>query len=187
VVPLAATVVVALVGGLTAWVVASSDHHPARHTSGSRCSVRVSGTHEQVAVGSRVPDFTLPTLDGRCAHLADYRGRPVIVNFWASWCNPCRREFPLFRAALDRHRHDRLAVLGVTHNDIVDDSRQFAREEGATWPLLVDDGNDVGNAFGVNALPKTFFIRPDGTLVARIYGLTSRKDLEAEIARILGP
>ena len=80
---------------------------------------------------------------------------------------------------------DRLQVLGVTHEDIPSDSRQFAGEQHASWPLLVDDGNVVADAFGVKAIPQTFFIRPDGTLAAHVYGLTSRRDLDGEIRRVV--
>jgi cytochrome c biogenesis protein CcmG, thiol:disulfide interchange protein DsbE len=138
-------------------------------------------------VGSPAPDFELPALDGSGdVRLADYRGRPVIVNFWASWCNPCRQEFPLLQQALRDHRAERLAVIGVTYQDIAPDSRTFVRQRRATWPQGVDDGGTVADAFGVRAIPQSFFVRADGTIAARIFGFTSKEALARPLNELLG-
>jgi cytochrome c biogenesis protein CcmG, thiol:disulfide interchange protein DsbE len=137
-------------------------------------------------VGSPAPDFVVPALDGNDQiRLADFRGRPVIVNFWASWCNPCRDEFPLLKSTLHEHTADRLAVIGVTYRDIADDSRDFVKKMQATWPQGVDEHRDVANAFGVRAIPWTFFIRPDGTIVARVFGITSQEKLDDPLRKLL--
>lgn len=138
-------------------------------------------------IGSPAPDFRLPALNGRGdVSLADYRGRPVIVNFWASWCNPCRKEFPLLKQALRDHRGRRLAVIGVTFQDIPSDSRSFVKQRDATWPQGVDDGGAVASAFGVRAIPQSFFVRPDGTIAARVFGVTSESALADPLAKLLG-
>jgi cytochrome c biogenesis protein CcmG/thiol:disulfide interchange protein DsbE len=138
-------------------------------------------------VGSPAPDFRLPALDGHGdERLADYRGRPVIVNFWASWCNPCRKEFPLIKQALRDHRAQHLAVIGVTYQDIPSDSRTFVKQKQATWPQSVDDGGAVASAFGVRAIPQSFFIRADGTIAARVFGFTSESALAGPLAQLLG-
>jgi len=137
-------------------------------------------------VGSPAPDFQLPALDGRGdVRLADYRGRPVIVNFWASWCNPCREEFPLLKQALRDHRAQRLAVIGVTYQDIASDSRGFVKRQRATWPQGVDDGGAVADAFGVRAIPQSFFVRADGTIAARVFGFTSEAALAGPLEELL--
>jgi cytochrome c biogenesis protein CcmG/thiol:disulfide interchange protein DsbE len=137
-------------------------------------------------VGSPAPDFVLPALDGGGdVRLADFRGRPVIVNFWASWCNPCREEFPLLKATLREHRADRLAVIGVTFQDIPDDSRGFVKKMASTWPQGIDDGGAIAKAFGVRAIPQTFFVRPDGTIAARAFGITSQDKLDDPLAKLL--
>lgn len=137
-------------------------------------------------VGSPAPDFQLPALDGRGdVRLADYRGRPVIVNFWASWCNPCREEFPLLKQALRDHRAQRLAVIGVTYQDIASDSRGFVKRQRATWPQGVDDGGAVADAFGVRAIPQSFFVRADGTIAARVFGFTSEAALAGPLEALL--
>lgn len=145
--------------------------------------VSVAGVAE---VGSPAPDFVLPALEGDGeVRFADFRGRPVIVNFWASWCNPCREEFPLLKKALRDHRADELAVVGVTFEDIPADSRRFVDKMGATWPQGVDDGGHVAEAFGVRAIPQTFFVARDGTIVARVFGITSQDKLDDPLAKLL--
>jgi cytochrome c biogenesis protein CcmG, thiol:disulfide interchange protein DsbE len=137
-------------------------------------------------VGSPAPDFVLPALDGnREVRLADFRGRPVIVNFWASWCNPCRDEFPLLKEALRDHRAEKLAVIGVTYRDIPADSRDFVKKMKATWPQAFDDDRAVADAFGVRSIPITFFVRADGTIAARQFGFTSAAALADPIGKLL--
>ena len=138
-------------------------------------------------VGSPAPDFRMPALNGNGnLSLADFHGRPVIVNFWASWCNPCRKEFPLLKKAVRDHRAQRLAVIGVTYQDIPSDSRSFVTRQGATWPQGIDDGGTVASAYGVRAIPQSFFVRPDGTIAARVFGVTSESALAGPLAKLLG-
>jgi cytochrome c biogenesis protein CcmG/thiol:disulfide interchange protein DsbE len=108
----------------------------------------------------------------------------VAVNFWASWCSPCRHEFPLLRSALGRHHASRLVVVGISYMDIASDARHFAADEHATWPLLFDDSGVAARAYGVDRVPQTFFIGPDGVLVSRLFGIASRRDLDHELHRI---
>jgi thiol-disulfide isomerase/thioredoxin len=107
------------------------------------------------------------------------------VNFWASWCNPCRQEFPLLENALRQHRADGLAVIGVTFQDIPYDSRDFVKKRSATWPQGVDNDGTVARAFGVRAIPQTFFVRADGTIAARVFGITSEAALADPLAKLL--
>ena len=135
-------------------------------------------------VGRPAPDFALPGLSGGSVALAEFAGRPVVVNFWASWCHPCREEFPLLKAALEKHEADGLEVIGVSYRDIAGDGRAFAADQGADWWLARDPDLRLAGAYGVNRIPQTFFIDRDGTIVSRVFGITSAKDLEAEIAKI---
>jgi cytochrome c biogenesis protein CcmG, thiol:disulfide interchange protein DsbE len=137
------------------------------------------------ATGDAAPTFTLPTLDHRCVRLAALRGSPVVVNFWASWCHPCRQEFPDLRAAYAEHHAAGLEIVGVTYRDIRSDSRQFAREQHADWILASDDDGDVAKAYGVKPVPQTIFIRPDGTIAAHIYGPVSKRELAKQLRTIL--
>jgi cytochrome c biogenesis protein CcmG/thiol:disulfide interchange protein DsbE len=177
---LAGVLTVGLVAGLLVAVLGDGSDSGGATRPGS-----VRGTGGDV--GSPAPDFRLPALDGHGdERLADYRGRPVIVNFWASWCNPCRQEFPLLKQALRDHRRQRLAVIGVTFQDIPSDSRAFVKRQQATWPQGVDDGGAVASAFGVRAIPQSFFVRADGTIAARVFGFTSGSALAGPLAELLG-
>lgn len=172
------------------WVVASSGSDGAEGAGGAPSSVDGSRCPTSVGsgpatVGERAPTFVLRGLDGRCVDLSALQGQPVMVNFWASWCNPCRREFPLFRDALRRHRAEDLQLVAVVYQDIPSDARRFANQFGADWPLPVDPEGTAADAYGVRAIPQTFFIRRDGTIVSRLYGITSRRELEQELDGIL--
>ena len=136
-------------------------------------------------VGSVAPSFELADLDGNPVRLEDLRGRPVIVNFWASWCMPCVEEFPLLRAVAERHADDGLAVVGIVYQDRSQAARDFMARNGATWPAAVDPGGKVAAAYGIVGPPETFFIGRDGTIVARQIGQFSAASLEQKVAAII--
>jgi cytochrome c biogenesis protein CcmG/thiol:disulfide interchange protein DsbE len=170
--------------GLVAGVLVAVLDNGSESGGGMRRGAVVAGAGPEV--GSAAPDFSLPALDGHGdVRLADFRGRPVIVNFWASWCNPCRQEFPLLQQALRDHRGERLAVIGVTFRDIPDDSRNFVSQMKATWRQAVDDDQAVAKAYGVRSIPLTFFVRADGTIAARVFGFTSEAALADPLAKLL--
>jgi cytochrome c biogenesis protein CcmG, thiol:disulfide interchange protein DsbE len=138
--------------------------------------------------GTTAPSFDLAKLRGSGrVSLADLRGHPAIVNFWASWCLACRDEFPVLRQAQARYAKDGLKIVGITYRDLPDDARDFARDHGATWTLAKGgDGDPVARAFGVRAMPQTFFIDASGKIVKRYFGNPGRPGLDAEINALLG-
>lgn len=135
-------------------------------------------------IGRAAPNFTLVDLDGGPVRLADLRGRPVIVNFWASWCAPCVREFPLLRAAAERHG-DELAIVGIIYQDRSEDARSFMERMGATWPSAVDPGGEVAVSYGIHGPPESFFIDRAGIVVDRQIGELSAAGLDAKLAAII--
>ncbi|HEX5040217.1 MAG TPA: TlpA disulfide reductase family protein [Candidatus Limnocylindria bacterium] len=135
-------------------------------------------------VGSVAPDFAVTDLDGNPIRLADLRGRPVVVNFWASWCGPCVEEFPLLEDAARRHRADDLAIVGIVYQDRSEAARTFMSRNGASWPAAMDPGERVAGAYGILAPPETFFIGRDGTIVARQIGQLSEASLSEQLAAI---
>jgi cytochrome c biogenesis protein CcmG/thiol:disulfide interchange protein DsbE len=137
------------------------------------------------AVGQVAPDFVLADLDGNPVRLADLRGRPVIVNFWASWCGPCVEEFPLLLDAAERHEADGLRIVGIVYQDRSEAARSFMDRTGATWPATMDPGERVASAYGILAPPETFFIGRDGTIVARQIGQFSAASLDEKVAAIM--
>jgi cytochrome c biogenesis protein CcmG/thiol:disulfide interchange protein DsbE len=136
-------------------------------------------------VGSVAPDFSLVDLNGEPIRLADLRGRPVVVNFWASWCGPCIEEFPLLRDAARRHAADGLVVVGIVHQDRTEAARAFMARNGGTWPAAMDPGERVATAFTIVGPPETFFIGRDGIIAARQLGQFSAASLERHLAAII--
>lgn len=138
------------------------------------------------AIGGQAPDFALTDLDGNPIHLADLRGRPVIVNFWASWCVACIEEFPLLRDAAARHADDGLVVIGIVHRDRSQAAREFMARNGGTWAAAMDPDERAAEAYGILGPPETFFIGRDGTIVARHFGQLSAASLDDKVAAIIG-
>ena len=137
--------------------------------------------------GVPAPDFILPSLDGRKVKLSDFRGKAVLLNFWATWCPPCKVEMPWFEDLQKQYAQDGLVVLGVA----MDDSEpatiaKFANELGVNYPVLL--GTDkVSDDYGdVQYLPTTFYIARDGTIVDKMTGLLDRKDIENAVKKTLG-
>lgn len=136
--------------------------------------------------GVQAPDFTLISLDGTKVKLSDYRGKAVLLNFWATWCSPCKVEMPWFEDLQKQYARDGLVVLGVA----MDDSgpakiAQFASEVGVNYPVLLGTdkiSDDYGN---VQYLPTTFYIGRDGLIVDKLTGLLDRKDIEEAVKKTL--
>ncbi len=139
-----------------------------------------------VRIGDRAPDFALADLDGDTVRLSDFAGRPVLVNFWASWCLPCVDEFPLFDAALREHGDEGLTVVGIVYRDRSEAARAFAERLGAEWPVVMDPGETVARAYGVFGPPESWLIGPDGRVASRQIGPYTAAELEAELERVLG-
>jgi len=136
-------------------------------------------------IGTPAPAFAAADLDGNPVRLADLRGRPVIVNFWASWCGPCVDEFPLLREAAAAHQADGLAVVGIVFRDNSEAARRFMARMGAGWPAAMDPGEEIAEAYGIYGPPESFFIDADGVVVARQFGALSRDDLDRHLTRLL--
>ena len=135
-----------------------------------------------INVGQQGPPLSGTTIDGRTVSLADFRGRPVVVNFWASWCIPCRDEFPLFKD--EEAAHPDLVFLGVVYKDSPDFARAFAAEQKANWPSLVDPDGSMATAYQMAAPPQTYFIDRSGIVRSRQIGEVSREDFERQYAAI---
>lgn len=136
-------------------------------------------------VGVAAPPIVGSTLDGAPFDLANYRGRPVVVNFWGPSCIPCREEFPQFLEKLDQHAADGLAIVGVLTDDPPEPARQFVAEYGATWPTVVDPGAALKRAYRVVARPHTWFVDRAGVIRSmQIGGPMTDAEFERHFARI---
>jgi cytochrome c biogenesis protein CcmG/thiol:disulfide interchange protein DsbE len=131
------------------------------------------------------PPLAGTTVDGRTASLADFRGKPVIVNFWASWCTPCIHEFPVFKDA--EARHPGLVILGVVYQDDPAAARTFATRLSADWTSLTDPDGTKAGAYLVVAPPQSYFIDGKGVVRSRQIGEMTAEELERQYAAIAGP
>lgn len=120
-------------------------------------------------VGKAAPSFALRDLEGELIELEDFRGRPVVLNFWATWCQPCIVEHPVLLAGAKRYE-GQVQFLGVVYQDETSKIRSFVAQRGAWGPSLVDDDGTVAIAYGVYGAPETFFITAEGTVAQKVTG-----------------
>jgi len=139
-----------------------------------------------IAIGDPAPAQPLPRLEGSGTEsLADYRGRWVLVNFWASWCVPCREEAPALEEFQREHGGERFTVLGIDTQDLSDDGRRFAREFALTYPQLHDGDGDFSDAFGTTGVPENYLIDPQGRVRLAFIGAIGEEYLADEVAPLL--
>ena len=122
---------------------------------------------ESPLIGREAPTFSLMGVDGETVDLAALRGRPVIINFWATWCQPCIYEHPILVEAARRYE-GRARFLGIIYQDDPDLIRRFVDARGAWGPSLIDSGSQVAIAYGVYGAPETFILDADGMIVEKI-------------------
>jgi peroxiredoxin len=137
-------------------------------------------------VGELAPDFAARDLNGNVVRLSQFRGRAVVLTFFASWCHPCEEELPVLEK-LQREAGPRVAVLAVSYNDLPPDSRAFAKRLGVTFPVLLENAeNTVAKHYGVHEIPITFLIDARGVVATTpLYGSGSRKALQPGIDTLL--
>src|SRR5690349_80201 len=140
--------------------------------------------------GQLAPDFTLHSLDGKTVHLSDFRGKAVLLNFWATWCEPCKIEMPWFVQLQKQYGSEGLQVVGIAMDDAsTDDIAKFASDMGVNYPILADKESlreAVGNEYGgVQFLPATFYIGRDGKVVDKVFGLKGRGEIEDDVKKAL--
>lgn len=136
-------------------------------------------------VGKPAPDFQLTTMDGKNARLADFRGKAVLLNFWATYCGPCRIEMPWFVDLQKKYAAQGFQIVGIDDEDVsLKELKAYTDEIGTNYPILL--GKDaVADAYGVEGLPTTFFIGRDGKVIDQSLGLASKKELEQRIQRAI--
>lgn len=166
----------------------------ARFKSSSQAAGQPSASAVQ---GKPAPAFTLEDLSGKKVSLADYRGKAVLINFWATWCTPCAIETPWLVELRNQYAAQGFEVLGISVDDIdrgdpvkLKEEKQgiarFVRKMQMPYPVLID-GDSIGQPYGgLDVLPSSFFVDRNGNLVAEQMGVTSKEDIEAKIKRALG-
>ncbi len=137
------------------------------------------------AVGKPAPAFALTALESAgTVELATYQGKVVVVNFFASWCIPCKQEHAALASAWSRYHTADVVLLGILYQDDPDAGREFMRRLGGGWPTAIDADGRVALSFGVFGIPETFFISPDGVIAGRHIGPIDDETLVAGIEAI---
>lgn len=165
-------------------------------TSGASTAIDESLAREEAPPA---PGFSLPILesgtlppglagrlegafaDGQLS-LDELEGVPVLLNFWASWCIPCREEAPLLQEGWRRYGRQGVLFLGLDMQDLTGDARDFLREFSISYPTIREPSNGVARTYGVTGIPETFFIAPDGNIVSHVIGVISEEQLAAGVA-----
>jgi thiol-disulfide isomerase/thioredoxin len=170
--PLALIVVAVVVAGMLYF----GFHHARRSGTGM----------PHLAKASIAPDFSLESIDGKSMKLSDLRGHAVLLNFWATWCSPCKIEMPWFVELQKQYGGQGLQIVGVAMDDASkEDIAKFAKDMGVNYPILIGK-ESVGDQYGgVPALPESFFIGRDGKLIDKIIGLKGKGEIEDDIKRAL--
>ncbi len=143
---------------------------------------------ETPMLGRTAPNFTLVDLHGNKVSLSDYKGHPVVLNFWATYCPPCKLEMPWFQELADKYQGQGLVMLGVDQDDgmAVSDVAASARKIGVTYPILMPD-DQVSKSYQLSDyIPQTFYINKKGMIVDQTVGAHSRDEMEADIEKTIG-
>ncbi|HEY8173906.1 MAG TPA: TlpA disulfide reductase family protein [Dehalococcoidia bacterium] len=134
-------------------------------------------------VGQAAPDFELRDLNGDEVQLSDLRGKVVWVNFWASWCKPCRQELPDIQKLYDEKRDEGLVVLAVNWQDNQETARDYAERLGLSLPVLLDGGGSVYDQYKLQGLPDSFFIDRDGNVATLQFGSLNESKMRERLAK----
>jgi peroxiredoxin len=137
---------------------------------------------QQAEINQPAPDFALTTLDGKTIRLSDLKGKPVIINFWASWCHFCTQEAPDLEAIYKQYHPRGLQLLGVGTDEAAK-LKAKAKELGLTYPIGANP--KAAEMYGVQGIPHSFFVGKDGKLISQVVGAVPRPELEAQVKKIL--
>jgi cytochrome c biogenesis protein CcmG/thiol:disulfide interchange protein DsbE len=152
-------------------------------------SQAASATPVSPLVGHTAPDFAISVYNrssGQTQRLADLRGHPVVVTFWASWCQPCQEETPILEAAYQKYAAQGVVFIGVDYEDKPDAAQAFLRQYGVTYPAGPDTSNgDSAIAYGVTGPPETAFVDRSGTVTQKIIGMLDDRTLDLTIQGLL--
>ena len=135
-------------------------------------------------VGQAAPDITLKDVDGHQFFLKDLRGKTVFVNFWATWCEPCRKEMPQIQALQEKFKDQGLVVVGLNYSESAETAKNYFSQEKYTLRNLLDPTSETFNRYGAGGIPKVVLIDKDGIVRYVQQGYSSRQDFAAEITKL---
>ncbi len=154
----------------------------------------VSGGQQEATIGIKVgeqaPDFTLVDLDGNSVTLSDFKGKVVFINFWATWCPPCRAEMPEIEAVYQEYKDKDVVVIGVHLANVIwfepeDKIRQFVQQGGYNWTFVTDTSGEVSANYQIVGIPTSFFIDREGIIQAVNIGAMTKRAMEAKLAEAM--
>ena len=138
--------------------------------------------------GTQAPGFTAKTFEGRQVSLADYRGKVVFIDFWASWCSPCRESLPIYDKLSADFGEENFTIIAVNLDETAADAKKFLSQHPVHYTVVADPDGDIPKTFGVSGMPSSYLIDRDGTIRQRHIGF-DKKDVEmlrAEVTKLLG-
>jgi len=137
-------------------------------------------------VGKRAPDFQLSNLEGQPVSLSDFRGTPVLLNFWATWCGPCRQEMPLIQGIFEEQTNENLVILAVNIGENSAAVKNFMQSGNYSFPVLLDTDRNVALQYNARAIPTTFFIDKDGTIqVIKVGAFSNMIEIKKDLSKII--
>ena len=143
------------------------------------------GTSQNPWIGKPAPDFQLSTLNGQPVSLSDLRGKPVLVNFWATWCLPCRGEMPYIQQIYDEWQAKGLVLLAINIGESPSQVAKFMQSQGLSLPVLLDGKGNIAVMYNVRAIPTTFFIDRDGIIKdMKVGAFQSKAEIESSLSKL---
>ena len=137
-------------------------------------------------VGKLAPDFQLENLEGQSVSLSDLRGKPVMLNFWATWCPPCRAEMPYIQQIYEEWSGKGLEVLAIDIGESPSEVKKFLQNQGLSLPVLLDTKKNVAQKYNITGIPTTFFIDSDGIIQEKVIGaFPSKGAIEKHLSKII--
>lgn len=177
-----------LLGAVLLIVIGGVYYYLGQKDQDSPNSMKSSGQIAQgVQIGNAAPVFTLKTLDGRSIKLSDFRGQKVLLNFWATWCPPCKAEVPEFERFYQEHHKENIEILAVDifaqekGKEVVEN---FIKDYSMTYPVVLDESGSVANTYRVSAIPTTYVIDTKGIITHKVTGAMSYQALQDALAKI---
>lgn len=157
------------------WVVAAHTFYQPDH-----------GSTQRPEVGYKAPGFTLPSFKGGPMSVKDARGKPLVINFWASWCGPCEDEVPVLMHLYKKHQGQfQLYGVDMTSTDTMGAMKAFVRDHHVDYPILLDKKGEVADLYDVSAYPTTYLVNQDGLIVKEIKGFAGKKPLTKAIESLI--
>lgn len=143
---------------------------------------RIAFAGNKPALNEVAPQFTLKDLSGKSVQLSDYKGKVVLVNFWASWCPPCKMEIPGFQKIYTAYKDRGFTIIGIATDDV---SRSFIKEMGMTYPVVMADDKVIKDYGNISGIPTSFLIGRDGRIIKKIMGMYFESSLKSDLENAL--